>query len=372
VRVAIIGAGIGGLASCIALRRIGIEAHVFEQASRFQRVGGGINLTPNSVRCLDGLGIGAAVRSDAYRPQQRLSRKWDTGEVMLKVDTDALEKQYGIPPLAAHRADLLRALEQAIPPECCHLGKRLRGVEQSASAVRVSFADGHSQLFDAVVGADGIHSTVYEALFTGAAPRFTGIVAYRAVVPMDRLPTSQTSGFTKWWGPSPDNELVTFPMSRGEFFVFASRAEPEWKTESWSAKGDPARLQSAFSHYHEEAREVLAECSEVFAIALYTREPLPSWSSGPVTLLGDACHAMVPFMAQGAAMALEDAVVLSRCLGAAGRDSIADAFVSYQRTRMERTARIQEGSRRNDTWLRDKDNAGWVYGYDAWTTPLLH
>jgi salicylate hydroxylase len=372
MRVGIIGAGIGGLGACIALRRVGVDAHVYEQTQKFQRVGGGINLTPNSVRCLDGLGVGEAVRAGAFRPHYRLSRKWDSGELLLRVDTNDLERKYGIPPLAAHRADLLAALERAVPVDCCHLGKRLTAVRQDEDGVVASFGDGTSEQFDALVGADGIHSAVFKAQFTGAQPRFTGIVAYRATVQAERLRQYEVDSFTKWWGPSADHELVTFPMADGEeFFIFASRAEPDWKQESWSARGDVQSLRSSFSGYHREARDALAECSDVLATALYERDPLPTWSNSRVTLLGDACHAMLPFMAQGAAMALEDAVVLGRCLAGCGRKSVPEALGTYERTRLERTSRIQLGSRRNDVWMRNQDNASWVYGYDAWNTPLL-
>ena len=371
MKVAIIGAGIGGLAAGVALQKMGIDVEIFEQARQFQRVGGGINLTPNSVKALRGLGLDEHIRARAFRPAFRLSRRFDTGAIMLKIPTQVAEERFQTPQLVTHRADLLEALQVAFPAERVRFGKRLVHLSQTATNVTVAFEDGFTKTFDAVIGADGIHSMVNTTLFGATQPRFTGIVAYRAIVASAKIPDYDLDCFVKWWGPTQDNEMVTFPIASGkELFLFASRAEPTGRRESWSAKGDLDGLRQSFAGYHQAARDVLAACDDVLATAMYDRDPLAAWSNGRVTLLGDAAHPMLPFMAQGAAMGLEDAVVLARCLSNKASTEIPGVFKRYEATRLERTAMVQRASRRNDEWLRQEDNSDWVFGYDPWAAAL--
>ena len=368
--IGIIGGGIGGLAAAIALHRAGHEVLVFEQARQFSRVGADINLTPNAVRALDGLGIGAALREHGARPTHRVSRNWDTGEEtsVLAMSGEA-EAKYGAPQLTLHRADLLQALEAALPAERIRLGKRATGIAQDETGVNLAFADGTQASVSALVGADGIHSVVRSALFGEEQPRFTGVVAYRAVIPRERLDLPGLDRFTKWWGPNAASQIVTFPISAGrETFIFATTPQESWREESWTTPGSVEELRAEYAGYHSEARALLAACDSVLKTALYERDPLPSWSRGRVTLLGDACHPMMPFMAQGAGMAVEDAVVLARCLHE-GMADIPAALRRYEQARMARTAEIQVASRGN-AWLRAGGNADWVYGYDAWNVPL--
>ena len=220
----------------------------------------------------------------------------------------------------------------------------------------------------ALVGADGIHSAVRAALFGAETPRFTGVVAYRAVVPRAGLDLPGLDGFTKWWGPNPASQIVTFPISAGrDVFIFATTLQESWREESWTLPGSVEELRAEYADYHPEARALLAACDSVLKTALYERDPLPVWSRGRVTLLGDACHPMLPFMAQGAGQAVEDAVVLARCLS--GGEDVPAALRRYEGLRMGRTAEIQIGSRGNN-WLRAGGNGDWVYGYDAWGVPL--
>lgn len=368
--IGVLGGGIGGLTAAIALRRAGIEAVVFEQAARFGRVGADINLTPNAVRALDGLGLGDAIRRTAARPRFRISRLWDTGEETSRLGmAEEAERRYGAPQLTLHRADLLEALEGALPAEAIRLGHRATGVDQDAAGVIIRFADGGTTRVTALVGADGIHSVVRAALHGEEQPRFTGVVAFRAVVPAARLAgLPNLDSFTKWWGPNPQSQIVTFPLNRGaDIFVFATIAQDSWTQESWTQPGRVEELRALYADFHPEARALLDACDAVLKTALWERDPLPFWSRGRVTLLGDAAHPMMPFMAQGACQAVEDAVVLSRCL--ADSPDVAQAFATYQAARQERTARIQLGSREN-AWLRAGGNADWVYGYKSWTVPL--
>ncbi|MDH2238680.1 FAD-dependent monooxygenase [Pigmentiphaga sp. GD03639] len=369
--IGISGAGIGGLAAAIALRKLGLESVVFEQAPRFARVGADINLTPNAVLALDGLGVGDELRKTAARPTHRISRTWDTGEETSRLEmSQAAETCYGAPQLTMHRADLLAALEQAVPAATIHLGKRTVGIDEGADGITVRFEDGTSQRVDVLVGADGIHSTVRKHLLGDEYPDFTGVVAYRAVVPASRLEGVPNLGaFTKWWGPNPETQIVTFPLNLGrDIFIFATTPQDSWRHESWTMPGSVDELRASYADFHPEARALLAACDEVLKSALYVRDPLPSWSRGNITLLGDACHPMMPFMAQGAGMAIEDAVVLARYL-ADTPDAPAQALKRYEAARHDRTARVQIGSRGNN-WLKEGGNADWVYEYNAWTVPL--
>ncbi|MDN4573958.1 salicylate hydroxylase [Pandoraea cepalis] len=378
--IGINGAGIGGLAAAIGLLRAGFRVRVYEQAAQFARVGADINLTPNAVRALDGLGVGDALRQSAAQPSHRISRTWDTGEETSRLEmARTAQTKYGAPQLTMHRADLLQALEQAVPATSIALGKKLVSFEAPGNAqpgpIRLAFADGTHDDVDVLIGADGIHSVVRTGLFGPESPEFTGVVAYRAVVPADKLDGVPNLGaFTKWWGPNPSSQIVTFPLNLGrDIFVFATTPQDSWTLESWTAPGDVHELRAMYADYHPEARALLDACDSVLKSALYVRDPLPQWSRDRVSLLGDASHPMMPFMAQGAGMAIEDAVVLSRHLAAVGpsaeRATLAAALARYEVSRRERTARVQIGSRGNQ-WLKEGGNADWVYEYDAWQVPL--
>jgi len=371
-KIGINGAGIGGLAAAIAMRRLGMDVVVFEQAARFARVGADINLTPNAVRALDGLGIGEALRDTAARPTHRISRTWDSGEETSRLPmSDEAERRYGAPQLTMHRGDLMSALEAAVPAANVKLGHKATAITARDQGATLTFADGSRQDVDVLIGADGIHSVVRRALLGDEHPIFTGVVAYRAVVPAEKLAGVPNIGaFTKWWGPESTSQIVTFPLNRGrEIFVFATVAQDSWRNESWTTPGRVEDLRAAYAGFHPDARALLDACDDVLISALYVRDPLPSWSSGHIALMGDACHPMMPFMAQGAGMAIEDGVVLARCLAEATSDTVPAALARYQAARHERTSRIQIGSRGNE-WLKAGGNADWVYDYNAWTAPL--
>jgi salicylate hydroxylase len=284
---------------------------------------------------------------------------------------DGAEKKYGAPQLTIHRADLLNVLRDQLPAEIVHLGKKITTITPHDDGATVGFADGSSATVDVLIGADGIHSPTRAALFGPEHPTFSGLVSYRSVVDTAKLPGIPNLGaFTKWWGPTPDRQIVTFPLNRGrETFVFATTAQKDWLQESWTMPGDVAELRAAYHDFHPEARALLDACTETMKSALYVRDPLPRWSVGRVTLLGDACHPMTPFMAQGAGMAIEDAVVLGRALAGVTAADVPAALLRYENARKDRTARVQIGSRGNE-WLKEGGNADWVYGYDAWSVPL--
>jgi salicylate hydroxylase len=371
LKIGICGGGVGGMAAAIALREAGHEAVVYEQTANYQRVGADINLTPNAVRALDSLGVVPMLKETAARPTHRISRMWDTGEVTSKLEmSDVAEEKYGAPQLTVHRADLLNALRLQLPQEAIKLGHRAEAIDNIENKPRVRFTNGATHEFDVLVGADGIHSLTRMTLFGPDQPQFTGLVSYRSVVDRSKLSLPNLDAFTKWWGPTPDMQIVTFPLNRGrETFVFATTPQSDWLHESWTMPGDVEELRRTYAAFHPEARALLDACESVTKSALYIRDPLPAWSIGRVTLLGDACHPMVPFMAQGACMAIEDSVVLGRVFEGADESDIAEALKRYENTRKGRTARVQIGSRGNE-WLREGGNADWVYGYDATSAPL--
>ena len=377
LKIGIVGAGIGGLAAANALHQAGHDVVVFEQSRQFLRVGADINLTPNAVRALDGLGadIAQAVRASAARPTHRISRTWDTGEETSRLSMgDEAERKYGAPQLTIHRADLLAALADAFPAERVRFGKRAQSIEARADGgVAIRFTDdSEATQLDVLIGADGIHSVVRNAMFGAESPRFTGVVAFRAVVPTERVKdVPNIQAFTKWWGATPESQIVTFPLNQGrDTFIFATTAQDSWHEESWTTPGSVDELRGFYADFHPDARALLDACDSVLKTALYERDPLTAWSLGPMTLVGDACHPMMPFMAQGAGMAIEDGVVLARNLaGVAAPAQVAAALRRYETMRIERASQIQVGSRGNN-WLRSGGNADWVYGYDAWSVPL--
>ena len=372
VSIAVVGAGMGGLAVASTLRRAGLDVQVYEQASRFTRIGAGIQMLPNSMKVLRQIGVEDRVRQFAFAPKSHLNRVSDTGEVLIELPMP--EERYGAPYLCMHRGDLHDALAAVLPPGIIHLGHRLVGLDQGDRNVTLAFADGTRAAADIVIGADGLHSLVRELLLGPERPRFSGRVAYRSVFPaalmggIDLGPSR-----TKWWGP--DRHIVIYytTAKRDEVYFVTSVAEPvEWLTaESWSARGDVNEMRALFTDFHPDVRAAMNAAPECHKWAILERDPLLRWSDGRVVLLGDACHPMTPYMAQGAAQSIEDAAVLARCLEAAGPDQPAEAFRLYEHHRKPRTSRVQAVSSAN-TWMHGSQpqDPDWLYGYDAWTAPL--
>jgi len=369
--VAIVGAGMGGLATAAALRRVGVDVTIYEQAKRFARIGAGIQIGCNAMKVLRVFGLEPSLRAAAFYPRSWNNKDFDTGEIRFDmIFGEAAEVRYGAPYLLAHRGDLHAALTSVIPESVVRLGHQLVSLEQrAAGSVRLDFANGITADADAVVGADGVHSVVRETLFGTDEPAFSGRVAYRTVYPATLLNGYRIDDCTKWWGPDRHIVIYFVKPDRSEVYFVTSQPEPGFALESWSATGDVNVLRSAFVGFHQQVQQVLASCPACHKRPLVDHDPLPRWSDGNVTLLGDACHPMTPYMAQGAAMAFEDAAILSRCLDGIDRSGVANAFRRFEATRKPRTSQVQLGSRTN-TWLRNETNPDWVYGYDAWTAPL--
>jgi 6-hydroxynicotinate 3-monooxygenase len=320
------------------------------------------------MKVLRGLGLEQRIRDAGFAPEVGYNREWDSGEITYLHPMGAvIEQRFGAPDISLHRAELHAALMSINPSGSIHFNKKLVGLDPAVGALWLAFADGSTTRADAVIGADGVHSAVLEILFGSGEPRFTGQVAYRAIYRAELL-GMQIDDRVKWWGP--DRHIVSYKVDprRDELYFIASTPEPEFRIESWSARGDLAQLRAAFAGFHPNARIILDSCPEVRKWALVERDPLPRWSADAIVLIGDACHPMLPYMAQGAGSSMEDAVVLARCLAASEFD-FSEAFRRFERNRKERTSRIQLGARQN-VWMRTAPDTAWLYDYDAWTVPL--
>jgi len=364
--IAIIGAGIGGLVAAALLHRAGFPVRVYEQAREFQRLGAGIQQSPNAVKVLRGLGIEGRVREVAYAPDAINHRDGYTGALKYERKIGAfIEQKYNAPHLLLHRGDLHAAIASCLPENCLRLGHRLESLSETADGVTLDFVGGANARADIVIGADGVHSTVRDLVFGKTPGRFTGRVAWRTIFPASLLPNPTVAETTKWWGR--DRHIVIYftKPDRSEVYFVTSTPEPNYSVESWSAVGDMEQLRAAYADFHPDVRAVLASCPAAHKWALLERDPMPQWSTRRVTLLGDACHPMTPYMAQGAATAMEDAMVLARCLAQFPEDGLH----RYQETRKARTAMIQNASGRNDL-DNFKAVAEAVYGYDATAVEL--
>ena len=369
--IAIVGAGLGGLTVAATLRLAGFDVRVYEQATRFGRIGAGIQMMPNSMKVLRRIGIEARVRATSFQPYSHLNRAWDTGEVLRELPMP--ESLFGAPYLCMHRADLVDALVSIVPADIIELRKTLVGLDQRAGQATLTFADGSTARADAVIAADGVHSVARDIIVGPDEPIHKGRIAYRAIFPPALMGgTDVGPSRTKWWGI--DRHIVIYytKPDRSEIYLITSVPEPaEWLTrESWSTTGDVHELRAAYEGFHPDVRAVVEACPGCHKWAILEREPLQRWSEGRVVLLGDACHPMTPYMAQGAATAMEDAAVLTRCLADAGGQDLEGAFRRYEAHRKPRTSRIQAISSAN-TWMKGgNEDTSWLYGYDAWNVPL--
>ncbi len=381
--IAIIGAGMGGLAAAAALRQRGIPVQVYEQAERFLRIGAGIQMSANAMKVHRMLGLEPRLRATAFQHRARRHRNHDTGVYESEFDMSAAERKFGAPHLMMHRGDLHTALLSLTPDEIVHRNKKLTRFEQDAHGVTLFFADGTRAEAAALIGADGIHSVVRDNLFGPERPHYTGRIAYRSTFPAALLGDLDIGDIsTKWWAP--DRHIVIYYVTKQKDEVYFTTSIPGEAPdlESWSLKGDMAELRAAFTTFHPEVRQVLAACPEAHKWPIFDRDPQARWGEGRVYLLGDACHPMTPYMAQGAATAIEDAAILARCLEGVAPSEFPLALQRYEMVRKPRASRIQTLSNLNkrnwmrvdpnapDTGVKDKSDPDWVYGYDATTAPL--
>jgi salicylate hydroxylase len=354
-KVLIVGGGIGGLTTALALKFRGIDALLFEQAPAFREVGAGIQLSCNATRILTALGVGEALARIAVYPEGRDYRAWDTGERLFWTPLGKrAEQTFGAPYYHAHRAELLAVLLEALGQEGLRLGARVAAFNQDADSVAITLTDGTAVEGDVLVGADGIHSTVRSGLFGREEARYTGNVAWRGLVPAEALAHLALEKVTGVW-MGPDRSIVQYYVSAGRTFnwIGISRS-PLPARESWLAAGDVKDALADYAGWHQTIRTVIGSTATVLRQALYDRAPLPDWRVGRVALLGDAAHPMLPFYAQGAAQSIEDAYVLAGCLSI-WPEKPALALAEYVGLRQPRTAWMQDLSRREEELYQMND-----------------
>jgi salicylate hydroxylase len=387
--IAIIGGGIGGLAAAAFLRRAGLAATVYEQASRLSEVGAGLIVAPNAARLLRALGVLDVFEERAVPLETGWEfRRWQDGSVLSAEDlATKCADWYGERTYTAHRADLLDVLRRAVPAQDVRLGQRCVEVGLSGPRHRLRFSGGETAEADVVIGADGIHSLVRAALTEPVPPTYSGLCAFRALVPAQDAPAfARRPAQTLWVGPG--HHLVHYPISAGKYVNLVAFAPAgDYTTESWTATATVAELLAEFAGWDERLTRLIRAAGTPGRWALLDRAPRPWWTRGTVTLLGDAAHPMFPFFAQGAAQAIEDGATLARCLAANPADPAA-ALRRYEELRIPRTTRLQEVSRARahvnhlpdgpEQRARDASFSGtdpltasaWIYAHDPENEPI--
>jgi 6-hydroxynicotinate 3-monooxygenase len=367
-RIAVVGAGLGGMTIAGFLQRAGFQATVYEQAPTFSRIGAGIILSANATKVLRRLGVEQDLIETGIKAQCYISRAWDTGSTQYKIEFDAKsERRDGGPYVNIHRGDLHAVLEKAVTPGSIAFNHRLIDVVDTGDSVELMFENGVEVEADLVIGADGIRSRVREALLGPEPPRFVGMVAHRAIFPTQRLRGFQIPDCTKWWGT--DRHLLAYFMThrRDEIYVIGVAPAASWDSDATSLPSSRDALFDAFGNFHADLLPVLEAVDDVTVWPIFDRARNDRWSGGRIVLLGDAIHPVPPFMAAGGAMAVEDAAILSRCL--ATFDDPDEAFRCYEASRIPRVGDVQRISVEN-TWMRGPTETDWFYHYDACVVPL--
>lgn len=387
--MAIVGGGLGGLAAALFLRNAGLDVTVYEQAQELREVGAGIVVSPNMVRPLRKLGLAEKLSAFAVRLEAAWEfRRWRDGQVLfVQPMGEECERLYGAHCYVAHRADLLALLQQALPQHVLRLDHRCVEAKQNAHESELTFVTTGGRTTevtaDVVIGADGIHSVIRLAIAPQVDARFSGLCAFRCLVPAEKAPKMALRPVqTLWLGPG--RHFVHYPVSGGRLVnVVAIVPAGDWRTESWTADGDISDLIAEFEGWDDRVHQLIISATGTKRWAMYDRDPLERWTEGRITLLGDAAHAMLPFFAQGAAQAIEDAVVLAGCLQRADAASVPHALRYYEAIRRPRTTQVQTMSRgrevrnhfpdgpeqqQRDIQFANGDplrQSAWLYGHDV-------
>jgi len=375
LKVAIIGGGIGGATAANALLRRGIEVAIYERTPEFREIGAGVSLGVNASRLLLRLGLEPALARVGVKSRRVVYSDW-RGEVLSDNPSTPEFTSFMF-----NRAELLAVLTEALPSSIGHFGRECVEVAQTSDGVELRFANGEVARADVAIGADGINSAVRKSVVEAAEPTGSGMMAYRALVPMDRLDwTDGEAAIRAWLGQN--KHMLFYPVSSGRLMNvvgFVPTDNPA-ASESWTAPGDPAELRALFEGWDAPVVQTIAAMDGAFRQGLYDRDPLRRWCAGRIALLGDAAHPMLPHMGQGAGQAIEDGFALAELLADASPGEVSERLEAYQTLRMDRTARVQALSRRNgDIFRRADDRANrdrdvevlgtddffWLYGYDA-------
>lgn len=347
--ILIAGAGLGGLTAALALIQRGHRVIVLEQAAALGEVGAGVQIGANGMCVLDALGLWPALEPLSWQPAGKNIIHYQTGERWPLYDLGPVSvERYGFPYCMFHRADLHRVLANAVAkaqPDAIRLGAKVKGIAQYGASARAILEDGDTVTGAAIIGADGIHSVVRRSLFGADDPQFTGIVAWRGVVPTSGLPPALLEPKSAIW-IGPGGHCVHYQLRNGALMNFVGAIERgDWQVESWNTPGTTAECLADFEGWHDDIRTIIKAIPVPYKWALFIREPMERWSVGRVTLLGDACHATLPFLAQGANHAIEDGLILARAINA--YDDMDTALKRYEAARIERTSRMVRGSSAN-------------------------
>lgn len=390
MEITVIGAGIGGLAAAASLIRHGHRVRVYEQAAELGEVGAAVQMSANAVKVLYELGLKPALETQGVKPEAFEFRRFDDGELLHEIPLGAAHAQkHGTPYYQIHRADLHAALKEAVhalDPQAVQVGVRAARVSESADHAEVQFSDGSTVRSDLVVGADGIKSVVRQHVVDAEPPVFTGQVAWRLAIPTERIPPALRPPVVSsiWCGPK--NHAVMYYMRAGTLLNFVGCVERPWEEESWTARQPWSELDQDYAGWHPIVRAAIenADRDQCYRWALNNRKPVMTWSTPRITLLGDAVHPTLPYMAQGAAMAIEDAAVLARALDLG--KPLQEALRVYEGHRAPRAARVvNESTEMADLYhiadademrqaFRDRNIAAsrnnWLYPYNPLTVPL--
>lgn len=366
-KIAIIGAGLGGAVAGALLQHSGFDVDVYEQAPSFSRLGAGIHMGPNVLKIFERFGVDKQVVAISSTPSHWFSRDGLTGDYLSRIPLDG----YGATYCTVHRGDLQALQCDQLKPGTLHFGKKLIRLDDNGTDVMLEFEDGTSVRADIVIGADGINSKVREALLGFEKPNYSGWVGHRALISAEKLKKFdlEFEDCVKWWGP--DRHMMVYYTTgrRDEYYYVTGVPHPAWEFDSAFVESSREEMASEFEGYHPIIQALIESTDEVTKWPLFNRNPLPLWSRGRLVMLGDACHPMKPHMAQGAAMAIEDAAMLTRCLEETGISGYATAFKLYEVNRRDRATRVQTVSNAN-TFLLHQEDPSWVYGYDVYAQPL--
>jgi salicylate hydroxylase len=356
LKVIVVGAGLGGLTAAAALNKRGIDVMLLEQASQLGEIGAGVQLAPNAMKVLRALGLEKRAAEAGFEPDAHVVRNWNDSEVLAFTPyKGVLSNVFGAAYYGFHRADLHEILRSAVPSAAIRLGAKCTALREEGDQVVVTLADGTELKADAVVGADGIHSAVRGSLFGAEAPRFTGNACWRGMTPASALaPGLIEPNMTVWFGPGAS--VVYYYIRGGSVVNWVAAFESDhWAEESWNAQGSRDEMLARFADWHPTIVSLLANSDQYLKWGLFDRDPLPQWSKGRATLMGDACHPMLPYLAQGACMAIEDGYAVANALDK-GRDDVVLALKGYEQQRRDRTARVQllARARSVENHLRDE------------------
>ena len=376
-RIAVVGAGLGGVTCAILLQKMGHDVVVYEQAPRLARIGAGIGLGPNVLKVMREAGVMDQMMDIGIVHESSYSRVWDTGEILWNRRENDWAERYGLPPLTMHRGDMLTVLSRALKPGTIVFNKQLLDIGTRMGETQLLFTDQTEYEADIVIGADGVNSRVREILLGYEPPIYTGFVAYRSIYPTSLLGDFKlSSDAAKWWSDDrhpaqEDRHFIIYYLTkqRDEVYFVTGSPAPDWPGGVSSIPATKAEIKECYEGFHDEVQRVIDAAPAASKWPLLERNPLPLWSRDNIVVLGDACHPMKPHMGQGAGMAIEDAAILARCIdGAAG--NFTSAFRRYRANRIERTSRVQRESHQN-VWMKHPTDPSWVYGYDATTVDLI-